>query len=195
MRSILPFLCILLVISCKSDYNNISKLVINDKNCFELPGLNVVVFEDIYPEGHQGGGGIIQHNIRVATTIDQRKDLVIIHKPDGKPDILQQIEHGVLTILGGYENMGRVYRGIIAPTIPQYAMVGDVSYQTNVVYNPAVKNDGTLATTAGLKDDRKVFTEQNPAHEYSVVQGLASAARALHYYDQVLGADRVTEGK
>jgi endoglucanase len=132
-----------------------------------------------------------------ATTIDQKRNRVIIHKPDGKPDMLQQIEHGVLTILGGYENMGRVYRGIITPTIPQYTMVGDVSNQTNnVVYNRGVKNDGTLATTAGLKDDRMVFTEQNPAHEYSAVQGLASAARVLHDYDQVLAARclRAAEG-
>jgi endoglucanase len=132
-----------------------------------------------------------------ATTIDQRKNLVIIHKPDGKPDILQQIEHGVLTILGGYENLGRVYRGIITPTIPQYTMVGDVINQTNnVVYNPAVKCDGTLGTIAGLKDDRMVFTEESPSHEYSAVQGLASAARVLRDYDQGLSARclRAAEG-
>jgi hypothetical protein len=123
------------------------------------------------------------------TTIDQRKNLVIIHKPDGKPDILQQIEHGVLTILGGYENMGRVYRGIITPTLQQYTLVGDVSNQTdNVRYNPAIKFDGTRATTAGLKDDRMVFTEENPSHEFSAVQGLAAAARVLREYDPLLAA-------
>src|SRR5512138_3049702 len=50
-------------------------LTINDKNYFELPGLNVMVFEDIYPEGHQGGVGFIQHGVRVATNGDVRLEL------------------------------------------------------------------------------------------------------------------------
>jgi endoglucanase len=125
-----------------------------------------------------------------ATTIDQRRKLVEIHQPDGQPDILQQIEHGVLTILGGYESMGRVYRGIISPTIPQYTLVGDVSNQTNNInYDKNVKYDGTLGTAKGLKDDRMVFTEENPAHEFIAVQALASAARVLKEYNHEL-ADR-----
>jgi endoglucanase len=122
-----------------------------------------------------------------ATTINQRLHQVDMHKPDGKPDILQQIEHGVLTILGGYDNLGRVYRGIISPTIPQYTLVGDVSTQTNnLTYKPAIRYDGTLETAQGLKDDRMVFTEENPSHEFSAIQGLACAARALKEYDNNL---------
>jgi hypothetical protein len=63
---------LLLIASCKSVDRNENSLVINDKNYFELPGLNVMVFEDIYPEGHQGGVGIIQHGVRVATNGDLR---------------------------------------------------------------------------------------------------------------------------
>jgi endoglucanase len=122
-----------------------------------------------------------------ATTISQRKHMVEMHRPDGKSDILQQIEHGVLTILGGYDNLGRVYRGIISPTISQYVMVGDVSNQTNnVAYNRNVKVDSTLNTMAGLKDDRMVFTEENPSHEFSAVTGLAAASRSLKEYDPAL---------
>jgi len=32
-----------------------------------MPGLNVMVFHDYYPEGHQGGVGIIQNGERIAT--------------------------------------------------------------------------------------------------------------------------------
>ncbi len=42
------------------------------KIILKLPGLNVMVFEDIYPEGHQGGVGIIQQGVRVATNGDLR---------------------------------------------------------------------------------------------------------------------------
>ncbi len=42
------------------------KLVLNEKGYFEMPGLNVIVLEDVYPEGHQGGITIIQHGKRIA---------------------------------------------------------------------------------------------------------------------------------
>src|SRR5674536_178555 len=54
------------------------------------------------------------------TTIDQNRHLVEIHQPDGKPDVLQQIEHGALSVVGGYKNLGRLYRGIIESTKRQY---------------------------------------------------------------------------
>ena len=47
-------------------------LQINETGYFEKPGLNVMVFLDIYPEGHQGGVGIIQNGVRVATNGDLR---------------------------------------------------------------------------------------------------------------------------
>ncbi len=124
-----------------------------------------------------------------ATSIDQKAHLVNIHVPDGKPDMLQQIEHGVLTVLGGYENLGRVYRGIIGPTLSQYTMVGDVSNQTNNInYNKSVKYNGTFETRAGIKDDRAVYTEENPAHEFDAIIGLAAAARTLKEYNPELAA-------
>jgi hypothetical protein len=39
--------------------------VLNDQEYFERPGLSVLVFHDIYPEGKQGGIEIIQHGERV----------------------------------------------------------------------------------------------------------------------------------
>ncbi len=47
-------------------------LKINKDEYFEMPGLNVMVFFDIYPEGHQGGVGVIQNGTRVATNGDLR---------------------------------------------------------------------------------------------------------------------------
>ncbi|MEJ2614328.1 MAG: glycoside hydrolase family 9 protein, partial [Ignavibacteriaceae bacterium] len=38
------------------------------------------------------------------TSINQKTRFVEIHQPDGKPDILQQMEHGLLSIVGGYES-------------------------------------------------------------------------------------------
>ena len=50
-------------------------LQLNDREYFEMPGLNVMAFQDIYPEGHQSGVVIIQNGVRVSTNGDLRLDL------------------------------------------------------------------------------------------------------------------------
>lgn len=47
-------------------------LQINDQNYFATQGLNVTVFADIYPDGHQTGVTVIQHGSRVAANGDLR---------------------------------------------------------------------------------------------------------------------------
>ena len=44
------------------------------------------------------------------TYIDQKTRTVELFQPDGKPDILQQVEHGVLAVLSGYRHHGRFNR-------------------------------------------------------------------------------------
>ncbi|MEM7575147.1 MAG: glycoside hydrolase family 9 protein [Bacteroidota bacterium] len=117
-----------------------------------------------------------------ATTIDQEQRLVEIHQPDGQDDFLQQIEHGLLTVLGGYRSLGRLYRGIICPDLRQYVMLGDGAAMTdNLVYNPAFNRETHPAAPlySGWADDRWVFTEDNPDRELIVAAGLATAARVL----------------
>lgn len=41
---------------------------------FEAPGMSVMAFQDIYPDGHQGDVSIIQNGVRVATNGDIRLD-------------------------------------------------------------------------------------------------------------------------
>jgi endoglucanase len=124
------------------------------------------------------------------TTINQQKHLVELHLPDGKKDILQQVEHGVLTILGGYRSLGRLYRGIICPTLRQYAMLGDGSTMTdNKIYNPALKMDESRENTSCVFDDRWVFTEENPRRELDVAASLAVAARVLRNYNNQLAQE------
>lgn len=49
-------------------------LRLNDLEYLEMPGLDVMLAHDYYPEGHQGGVGIIQNGLRVATNGDLRLD-------------------------------------------------------------------------------------------------------------------------
>lgn len=114
------------------------------------------------------------------TTIDQTQRLAKIHQPDGKADVLQQVEHGVLTILGGYKGLGRLYRGIIVPTLPQYVLLGDQTNSTdNLFYDSSLKEHQRTGTHSRIADDRLVFTEQHPGHEYKGIAALAMAARVL----------------
>ena len=119
------------------------------------------------------------------TTINQGARVVELHKPDGKPDILQQIEHGVLSIVGGYESMGRLYRGIISPTLKQYVHLGDAATMSdNIIYK---ENETDPVLNKPLpKDDRLVFTEENPQRELYVAQVLAAAYRSLKEFNPEL---------
>jgi endoglucanase len=114
------------------------------------------------------------------TTVDEQGHRTQIHVPDGKADALEQIEHGILTILGGYRAMGRVYRGIQEATLEQYVLLGDPSNATdNLHFNSSMKPDQRSGTESGKPDDRWVFTEENPIHEYKAIAALASAGRVL----------------
>jgi hypothetical protein len=116
------------------------------------------------------------------TTIDEARRLVAIREPDGKPDILQQIAHGMLHVVGAWKALGRFPRGMIVPTLPQYRMVGDIANQTD---NQICRAKGPV----GACDDRLVFTENNPARALVVAANLAAGARALRGFDDALAAD------
>ena len=144
------------------------------------------------------------------TTVDQGRRLVEIHRPDGKPDMLQQIEHGVLSIVGGYNSLGRLYRGIQDASLHQYTHLGDASVMTDnqvfhdhdgaafkVLADAAVRGSQSEPQLGGLPplgapgsaDDRWVFTENNPDRELLVAGGLAAASRALKGFNDPLAAD------
>ncbi len=164
----------------------------------QVPGLNVGGWHDagdydLRVESQAGSVWTLalayeEFNVQLdQTTVDQENHLVEIHLPDGKPDILQQVEHGVLTILGGYENLGRLYRGIICNSLRQYVLLGDASAMTDgLKYNPALKENEKTGTESGKTDDRWVFTEQNTRRELTTVEGLAAAARVLKGYNDDL---------
>lgn len=122
------------------------------------------------------------------TTVDQNLQLVELHKPDGKNDLLQQIEHGVLYLLAGYRTSGHSYCGIISSTIEQYVHLGDASTMTdNVIYNASEDILPIPEHQRGKMDDRWVFTNRDTGLEYLVASTLAAASRVLHDYNPGLG--------
>ena len=131
-----------------------------------------------------------------STHIDQAKKIVEIHQADGKNDALQQIEHGLLSVLGGYKSMGRLYRGIISPTIRQYVLLGDASVQTdNLPHNSSLAPEDIKNGQSGATDDRWVFTEDNPGRELYVAGGLAAAARVLKDFNPHMAQDALASAE
>jgi hypothetical protein len=127
---------------------------------------------------------------RDETYIDQKTRYVDIHRPDGKPDILQQIEHGTLNLVAQCENIGHPVRGIVVPNLHQYHHLGDAIDETdNLPYNPNLKPYETDGKSSGTLDDRWAFTTRNPFLDYQTAASLAAACRALKGYNDDL-ADR-----
>jgi hypothetical protein len=115
------------------------------------------------------------------TTVDQASRTVTLRRPDGRPDLLKQIEHGLLSLLGGHRALGRFYRGIIEPTLEQYVLLGDPSVQTD--------NLVCVDDPARPADDRWVFTEDNPGRPLGVAACVAAAGRAMRGFDETLAAE------
>ncbi|WP_423128077.1 glycoside hydrolase family 9 protein [Gaoshiqia sp. Z1-71] len=124
---------------------------------------------------------------RDQTYIDQKTRYVDIHRPDGHPDILQQIEHGVLNLVAQVENIGHPVRGIIVPKLHQYHHLGDASTETdNLPYNPNLEPYETDGVSSGTPDDRWAFTNRSSFLDYRTAASLAAASRALKGYNDEL---------
>ncbi len=128
------------------------------------------------------------------TTIDQDTLTVALHRPDGEADIIQQIEHGVLSVAAGYRELGVFYRGIITPTLGQYVMLGDtVNVTDNTPFHSSVSDSQIPEIGQGIggaPDDRWVFTtRRSPRHELLGAASLAAAARVLKHSDPDLAAE------
>lgn len=124
------------------------------------------------------------------TTIDQKNKVVEIQLPDGHDDFLQQIEHGVLPVVAGYNSLGRLYRGVICPTLRQYVLLGDaVNMTDNVVFTEPASGKAPEVGLPGSPDDRWVFTEENPYRELQTSAALAAAFRALKEYNPQLAQE------
>lgn len=131
-----------------------------------------------------------------ATTIDQERRLVEIHDPDGTNDAIQQIEHGLLTVLGGYRALGRLYRGIITPSLRAYVMLGDAANHTDNRFKEPVADLGLDTSGNPIEwDDRWVFTEDNPDRELYVAGGLAAAGRVMRAHGSPLGPEAIAAAK
>jgi len=127
---------------------------------------------------------------RDETTINQTNRYVDIHHPDGKPDLLQQIEHGTLQLLAQHKAVGHAINGIVEAHLSQYTHLGDGSTKTdNLIYNPELDSLESNGFTSGTFDDRWAFTNKSTPLNYGSIAALAAASRALRGYNDELASE------
>ncbi|MBO7436215.1 MAG: glycoside hydrolase family 9 protein [Bacteroidaceae bacterium] len=122
---------------------------------------------------------------RDQTFIDQKTQFVDIHRPDGVPDMIQQVEHGALNLCAQIENIGFIAGGIVQGTMHQYHHLGDaVTITDGYIYDPSLKPYEVRGNRSGTLDDRFAFTNNggNPMGNANVCAALAHAARVLAPY-------------
>ncbi|MGC9395116.1 MAG: MFS transporter [Anaerolineae bacterium] len=127
------------------------------------------------------------------TTVKQNERLVLLHTPDGIPDIVEQVAHGALNLLSGYRATAGTdhphsFHGIIEATLTQYAHLGDAATVTDDhIHDPSlapgqIRCDAEGHIYTSKNDDRWAFTNHDSALEYMVAAALAASSRVLRGY-------------
>ena len=115
---------------------------------------------------------------------------VEMHRPDGVPDVLQQIRHGALQVLAQIKAVGHAFPVINEPTLRQYTHLGDGASKTdNRIYSEKLGPNEVNGDYSGRPDDRWAFTTKSAAMQYGSVATLAAAAAALKGYDDALAKE------
>jgi len=120
-------------------------------------------------------------------SVDETARTVEMHRPDGVPDAVQQVKHGVLQVLAQVNAFGHPIMGIIEPTLRQYTHLGDAASNTDGrIYSEKLGQNEMDAVYSGKPDDRWAFTTKMPFLQYGAATSLASASEVLKGWDDPL---------
>jgi endoglucanase len=124
------------------------------------------------------------------TTVDETGRYVQIRKPDGVPDAIQQVTHGVLFLLAQYRVFGHAIPGVIAPTLEQYTHLGDAGSITDgKIYSDKMSLLESDGIYSGVPDDRWAFTTHTTPLNYDAASALAAASRVLGGHDDKMALE------
>ena len=174
-----------------------------------IPGLNVGGFFDAGDFDIETGSniGVVQNFVetwesfkplRDQTFIDQQQRYVDLHRPDGKPDMLQFIEHGTLNLVAQAEIIGHMSQTLSNAVLDNYHHLGDAASLTDgLPYNPNLGPYEKAADgrSSGVKDDLWAFTSRDANLDLRAATMFAAASRALKGYNDNLSARALTQSK
>lgn len=140
-----------------------------------IPGLNVGGWYDAGDFDNDAYGQIATiENLSLAyntfhmkwdeLSVNEKTHKVEMHRPDGVPDAVEQVMHGVLQQLAQIHAVGHPFaQGLQSPYLMEYTSVGDA---------------------ASINDDRWAWTTENSFTDYGVAAALAAAVPVLKgWYD------------
>ena len=123
-------------------------------------------------------------------TVDEKARSVEMHRPDGVPDAVQQVKHGILQTLAQIKAVGHPFMGIIEPNLREYTHLGDAASQTDGRIHSSklgpLEVDGNFS---GVPDDRWAFTAKSGTLNFGAAASLAAAARVLKSWDDALAKE------
>jgi endoglucanase len=123
-------------------------------------------------------------------SVNEKPRTVEMHRPDGIPDVVEQVEHGVLQTLAQVHAVGHPFVGIQAPYLRGYTFVGDAASQTDGrIYDPKLGPDEVKGDTSGKPDDRWAWTNYSEFNEYGATASLAAASRVLKGWNDPLAKE------
>ncbi|MGH8294008.1 MAG: glycoside hydrolase family 9 protein [Steroidobacteraceae bacterium] len=105
-------------------------------------------------------------------SVNEKARSVEMHRPDGIPDMVEQVEHGVLQTLAQIRAVGHPFIGIQSPYLQAYTFIGDAASQTGVYSNNPYP--------------RWAWTMTSPSMEYGAAASLAIASRTLKGWNDAL---------
>ena len=119
---------------------------------------------------------------RDETFVSEEQRYVELHRPDGTPDILQYIEHGVLNLVAQAEQIGHMAQTLSNSVLDNYHHLGDASGITDGLhYDPRLKpyQKSADGKSSGTPDDMWAFTSRNPGLDLQAATMFAAASRVL----------------
>jgi hypothetical protein len=123
-------------------------------------------------------------------SVDEIGRTVEMHRPDGVPDAVQQVKHGVLQILAQYKSIGHPILGMIEPNLREYTHLGDAASITDErIYSDKLGPNEIDGNYSGKPDDRWAFTTRMPFLQYGAAAALASASQTLKGWDDPLAKE------
>lgn len=121
--------------------------------------------------------------------VDYSRKFVDLHHPDGKNDMLQQIEHGCKALIAQFDAIGHAIHGIIVPTLGQYTHLGDgITMTDNLIYDSGLDSTEVDCDRSGIFDDRWAFTTRATALNYGSIAALTAASRVLRGYNDQMSS-------
>ncbi len=174
-----------------------------------IPGLNVGGYFDAGDFDIETGSNIsvvqnmvaaweLFHPMRDETFVSEEQRYVDLHRPDGKPDLLQYIEHGVLNLLAQAENIGFMSQTLSNSVLDNYHHLGDAAAITDGLhYDPSLPKYVKSADgkRSGTPDDMWAFTNRNLNSDINAANMFAAASRVLKGYNDKLAARCLKQSK